>query len=149
MAKRKKIIPEEAIPEFEVAINSMPKDSQIFIDKSMEISDYITSILEKRNLMQKDLAQKMGKTEAEISKLLSGLHNFTLRSIAKIEAALGTPIISVPPINKFEFKESNFRIVTYHVFTKNETESTTSIRYGKSNVLPITGKYCKNEQAAI
>ena len=112
MAKRKKIIPEEAIPEFELAINSMPKDtrfgketdifkdSQIFIDKSMEISDYITSILEKRNLMQKDLAQKMGKTEAEISKLLSGLHNFTLRSIAKIEAAFKKYIPSVP----FEYK---------------------------------------------
>ncbi len=36
--------------------------------------------------MQRDLANAMGKTEAEISKWLCGFHNFTIKTISKIEA---------------------------------------------------------------
>jgi transcriptional regulator with XRE-family HTH domain len=38
----------------------------------------------------------MGKKPSEISKWLNGEHNFTLRSLAKLEAELGEPIITVP-----------------------------------------------------
>ena len=50
------------------------------------MADYIERLLIENRLEQKGLAEKLGKSEAEISKWLSGTHNFTLRSIAKIEA---------------------------------------------------------------
>jgi transcriptional regulator with XRE-family HTH domain len=37
----------------------------------------------------------MGKSESEISKWLTGLHNLELRTIYKIEAVLGEDIIEV------------------------------------------------------
>lgn len=53
-------------------------------------------ILEKKGMPQKDFARLMGKTETEISRWLSGTHNMTMATIAKISAALGENIIEMP-----------------------------------------------------
>ena len=47
-------------------------------------------------MTQKELAQKLGKTETEVSRWLSGTHNLTLSTICKISAALGEEIVIVP-----------------------------------------------------
>lgn len=96
MLKKKKILVEEELPEFEASIEVMPEDSRIFVDKSLEIADYIFRVMETKNMKQKDLALAMGKTEAEVSKWLAGMHNYTLRSLAKLEAALGETIVCTP-----------------------------------------------------
>jgi transcriptional regulator with XRE-family HTH domain len=96
MIKKKKILKAEALPEFKASINAMPEDSKIFVDKSLEIAHYIFKLMEQKGMKQKDLAVKMGKTEAELSKILAGMHNLTLRSVAKLEAALGATIICTP-----------------------------------------------------
>ena len=48
-----------------------------------------------KGLTQKDLATKLGKSEAEISKWMRGTHNFTISTIKKIEVALDCEILSV------------------------------------------------------
>lgn len=47
----------------------------------------------------------VGKKESEVSKWLTGTHNFTLKTIAKISAVLGEPIVEVTlqPIDDAEF----------------------------------------------
>ncbi len=67
-----------------------------FIAMNLEISHQIMKYLEERNWTQKDLAKALGKKESEISKWLSGMHNLTLRSIAKIAAILERDIIITP-----------------------------------------------------
>ena len=62
---------------------------------SFRIVDRIHEILEEKGLKQKDLAQKLGKSEAEISKWMRGTHNFTIDTLVSIEDALETPIIQV------------------------------------------------------
>lgn len=86
----------EEIPGFQASIDAMPADSKIFVDKSLAIADRIQTVMAAKGLKQRDLAQKMGKTEAEVSKLLGGMHNYTLRSLSKIEAALGVDVIGTP-----------------------------------------------------
>jgi transcriptional regulator with XRE-family HTH domain len=93
--KKKKLIAEE-MPEFQASVDSMTEESKIFVDKSIEIVDYIFQLMEEKGMKQKNLAEKMGKTEAELSKILSGMHNLTLRSIAKLEAALEKTIVCTP-----------------------------------------------------
>ncbi|MBR5184273.1 MAG: helix-turn-helix transcriptional regulator, partial [Bacteroidales bacterium] len=44
-------------------------------------------------LTQKQFAKMVGKTEPEVCRWLSGRHNFTIRTLAKISTALGTDII--------------------------------------------------------
>lgn len=78
------------------SIDSMDDASRIFVDKSMAIGNRIVEVMEMKGLKQKDLAQLMDKTEAEVSRMLGGMHNLTLRMIAKIEAALEYDIICIP-----------------------------------------------------
>lgn len=96
MIKKKKLLVPEVIPEFEASVANMPDDSKIFVDKSLEIANYISQVLLDKNLKKKDLAVKLGKTEAGVSKWLAGMHNFTFRSISKMEAALDATIICTP-----------------------------------------------------
>lgn len=70
-------------------------DIDIYVDKSMETADRIHSILKRRNITQKQFAKKLGKSESEISKWLSGTHNFTYKTLSKIEFALGEEIIMI------------------------------------------------------
>lgn len=72
------------------------KEEAAFIKKSLQIATHINDVLESRNMLQKEFALKMGKSEAEISKWLSGFHNFTIKTIANIEVALGESIIITP-----------------------------------------------------
>ena len=57
--------------------------------------DRIHDILEEKGLKQKDLALRLGKSEAEISKWMRGTHNFTIDTLVSIEDALDAPIIEV------------------------------------------------------
>lgn len=84
-----------------------PKESVIFVEKSLELVNYIFTILEKKGINQKELATRLGKSEAEVSKWLTGSHNLTLRSISKIEAALETDIIHIPKLEQDVFIEDN------------------------------------------
>lgn len=132
MIKKKKILVAEEMPEFDVRIENMPVESKIFVDKSLEIANFIFEIMEQKGLKQKDLAAKMGKTEAEISKLLSGMHNYTLRSIAKVEAALEVTIIYTPMSTKISFpKLSNEKKSSSVLGTEKEFgKSPCGIKYG-------------------
>lgn len=71
------------------------KEISDFVDKSFGIVDRIHEILRLKNLEQKDLASLLGKSESEISKWMTGAHNFTIKTISKIEKVLDAPILKV------------------------------------------------------
>lgn len=62
---------------------------------SAAIALKIRKILRVRNISQVEFASKMEVSPAQISKLLSGKVNFELKTIAKIQAVLGEPIIDI------------------------------------------------------
>ncbi len=96
--------PEEIeIPLFDEILGNAKKDSILFVENSLAIANQILQSLDNKGWNQKELADKMGKSEAEISKWLSGFHNFTIRSISKIEAVLGEKIIYTHSRFKEEF----------------------------------------------
>ena len=76
--------------------NLMPPWRKRYIRISMDISAQIVAFLKEENMTQQDLAVAMGKHKSEISKYLSGTHNFTIQTIAKIEEVLHKEIILVP-----------------------------------------------------
>ncbi|MFW5476809.1 MAG: helix-turn-helix domain-containing protein [Segatella copri] len=55
----------------------------------------ISEILKAKGLTQKEFARLLNKRESEISKWLTGRHNFTTQTIARIETALGSKLISI------------------------------------------------------
>ena len=65
----------------------------------MAIANRIYDILEAKGMTQKELARKLGKTETEVSRWLSGTHNLTLSTISKVSVALGEDIVIIPKGN--------------------------------------------------
>lgn len=82
-------------------MNDTPEETRIFVKKYGDIVVRVYQILREKGLTQKELADQMGKSQSEISKWLSGDHNFTLRSLAKLEAELNAEIIYVPKRDSF------------------------------------------------
>ena len=72
-----------------------PEEVRIFVRQHTDIVVRINSILQKKGYTQKDLATRMGKKPSEINKWLKGNHNLTLKTIARLEAELGEPIIEI------------------------------------------------------
>jgi transcriptional regulator with XRE-family HTH domain len=73
----------------------IPKEIADFVDKSFDIVDRIHEILEAKGLEQKDLARLLEKNESEISKWMTGTHNFTIKTITKIESVLDASILRI------------------------------------------------------
>ena len=67
---------------------------------SAEIIARIDVLLKEKGMTQRDLAQKLGKSEAVVSRWTTGFPNLTLKSIAAISTALGEPLIMVPGSRK-------------------------------------------------
>jgi predicted transcriptional regulator len=81
---------------FQQEIAKVPTDLRLELDLSFSIADKIDKILQRKGMTQKEFAKRMNKTEAEVSRWLSGTHNFTLKTLAKITSVLGEKIIVIP-----------------------------------------------------
>ena len=77
-------------------LDRTPEETKVFADLYGDIVVRVHQLIKKNNLSQNKLADKMGKKPSELSKWLSGNHNLTLRSIAKLQAELGESVIEVP-----------------------------------------------------
>jgi transcriptional regulator with XRE-family HTH domain len=70
-----------------------PEEERIFVRQYTDIVLRINQILAAKGYTQKSLAEKMNKRPSEINKWLKGSHNLTLKTLAKLEAELGEPLI--------------------------------------------------------
>ncbi len=111
-------------------LKSTPKDVEIFVDWYADLVVRINQLLRKNDLNKKELAEKLGKKPSEISKWLGGDHNFTLRSLAKLSAELGEPLLEVPKkASHKEFVENGFicRVHTFVSYNRIENSSTNRV----------------------
>ena len=65
------------------------------VEKNLAIANRIYEMLQERDLKPADLARLLDKKPSEISKWLTGTHNFTTKTITKIETVLGDDIIHI------------------------------------------------------
>ncbi|MBO5406100.1 MAG: helix-turn-helix transcriptional regulator [Bacteroidales bacterium] len=87
-------------PMFDELYSRIPEESRRMSSHSFAIAAHINEILERKGWNKTDFAVAMGKKNAEISKWMSGQHNFTIATIAKIESVLGEDIIAVKKYRK-------------------------------------------------
>lgn len=85
------------------------KHVDIFVDYTFDLSNRIQFLLDKNSMDQKDLAKALGKNESEISKWLSGSHNFTLKTIARIEDVLGDKLLEIVN-DEYILKDKNVNV---------------------------------------
>lgn len=109
-------------PMFDELYSRIPEESRRISSHSFAIAAHINEILERKGWSKTDFAVAMGKKNAEISKWMSGQHNFTIATIAKIESVLGEDIIVVKkyrkPIAKYDQMPESKRQFVSDVKTK-------------------------------
>ncbi|RZJ61478.1 MAG: XRE family transcriptional regulator [Hymenobacter sp.] len=71
-------------------------EAAAYVDRSFQIADQIRYVLREKGWSQRDLANALGKKEPEISRMLNGTHNFTLKTLTRLEVALGCALITTP-----------------------------------------------------
>lgn len=149
MKSKKKLMVEEEIPEFRNSITSITAESKIFVDLSMNIAHTVHLLMEQQGLRQKDLAERLDKSEAEVSKILGGLQNLTLRTIAKLESALGEPIIHVP-LTEGDLNGYSQRTVYTNFSSKRANQSSEPMNYSGDCVVRnlFEPSYSENEKGS-
>lgn len=74
--------------------NTTPSEINKQVDFCVAISNRLFDVTAEQGMKQRDLAKALGATETEVSRWLSGTHNLTIATIAKIAAVLGDDIIT-------------------------------------------------------
>jgi transcriptional regulator with XRE-family HTH domain len=74
-----------------------------FVEKNLAIVDKIVTLLKERNIKKQEFAKMLDKKPSEISKWLTGQHNLTLKSITKMEEALGVNLINIEPEIEYKY----------------------------------------------
>lgn len=62
---------------------------------SFQISNRLDFLMQEKGLSKKQFADAIGKRPSEITRWLSGEHNFTISTLAMLSSFFGQPIITV------------------------------------------------------
>ncbi len=76
-------------------LGPIPDSLQKETDLSFQISDRIFELMQERGLSKKQFADALGKRPCEVTKWLSGQHNFTIATIGALSSFFGQPIIHI------------------------------------------------------
>lgn len=76
-------------------LGSIPNNIQREVNLSFDISDRIDFLMKERGLTKKQFAEALGRRPSEITKWLSGQHNFTVATLSMLSTFFGKSIITV------------------------------------------------------
>lgn len=80
---------------FQQMLAEVPPCIQQEVDLELAISNRIYDLMTERGLSKMEFAQALGKRPCEVTKWLSGQHNFTIRTLSLISAFFGEALIHV------------------------------------------------------
>ena len=75
--------------------NEIPVEKREETRLSFAISNRLAALIQERGLNKKQLAEALGKRPNEITRWLSGEHNFTISTLAMLSTFFGKSIINV------------------------------------------------------
>ncbi|MBC7862552.1 MAG: helix-turn-helix transcriptional regulator [Bacteroidia bacterium] len=95
---------------FDKILKKVKPENRIFVELNLKIREQVLYLLDVHPTVnsQKKLAKAMRKTESEVSRMLSGLHNLTLETIAKLSAVFGENILLTDLAAKKKYKSKPF-----------------------------------------
>ncbi|MCI9042992.1 MULTISPECIES: helix-turn-helix domain-containing protein [Muribaculum] len=76
-------------------LGTIPEAVMNEVDLSFQISDRINELMRQRGLTKKQFADALGRRPSEVTKWLSGQHNFTIATLGMLSAFFGKPIVTV------------------------------------------------------
>lgn len=81
---------------FEDKVKAVPPEISEEMRLSSDVVSRLDHILKTKGITQRELARRMGRSEAVVSRWTTGFPNLTLKTIAELSAAVGEPLIVVP-----------------------------------------------------
>ncbi len=82
--------------QFKQMVTEVPQDVKTEVDLSFAIADEIYRLMQERGLSKKQFAEALGKKPSEVTKWLSGQHNFTIRTLSLLSSFFGKPLVITP-----------------------------------------------------
>ncbi len=96
-------------------LNQISEEEQYITDRKMLVAAKISRALERKGIQKKQFADMLGVQPSVVTRWLSGTHNFTVETLAKIEYLLNINLINTNianPLQKYT-RKSGFPF-TYH-----------------------------------
>ncbi|MCF0213409.1 MAG: helix-turn-helix transcriptional regulator [Muribaculaceae bacterium] len=84
-----------AFKEYDRIVASIPAEVSAEVDMEMAVSDRIYNLMTAKGLSKAEFARAVGKRPCEITKWLSGQHNFTLKTLAMLSVFFQESLITV------------------------------------------------------
>ena len=81
---------------FDNKLKSVPSDISEEVRLSADVISRLDYVLKTKGISQRELARRMGRSEAVISRWTTGFPNLTLKTISELSTALGEPLVVVP-----------------------------------------------------
>ena len=79
--------------------DEIPKEKREETRLSFEISNRLDYLMKEKGLSKKQFANAIGKRPNEITRWLSGEHNFTISTLAMLSTFFGESLINIPTHN--------------------------------------------------
>jgi len=80
---------------YRTMVTQVPSEIQEEINLSFAVSNRIEKLMQEKGLSKKQLADALGKRPCEVTKWLSGQHNFTIATLGMLSAFFGQPIVTI------------------------------------------------------
>ncbi len=84
-----------AYEKYDAMVQAIPPHIKAEGDLEFAVSSRIYDLMTQKGLSKAEFARAVGKRPCEITKWLSGQHNFTLSTLAMLSSFFGQPIITV------------------------------------------------------
>ena len=80
---------------FKEMLSDVSAEIKTEVDLSFAIAERLESLIKEKGLSKKEFAEAIGKRPSEVTKWLSGQHNFTLRTLAMLSTFFGESLVEV------------------------------------------------------
>ena len=85
-----------ALNIFNRLLNAIPQHERVESDIAFRVAERIDFLMRKHNVSQSDLARGLDKDHAQISRWMSGRHNFSIKTLAELEIFFKEEILISP-----------------------------------------------------
>ena len=114
------------------------KENREWLAVSERLALKLRRILRTEGILQSELAERMGVTPAQVTKILSGKENLGLKTISKIENAIGHSLIEVTMEDNHTVVEYESRTVCRPFTTNRYAEGATAATTARRRSVPYS-----------
>ena len=84
-----------AFEQYNQIVASIPEEIHKEVEMQIAVSNRIFDLMTQKGLSKTEFAQAIGKRPCEVTKWLSGQHNFTLKTLALLSTFFGVPVVRI------------------------------------------------------